>query len=149
MNLLIYGITDFNYMGEFKYFFKWNGVDHKIYYLLVFNRIVSAIFLSVFNNYYISSITILVVLVIASVAIGIRGPYAIKAHTARSVINLIVSAAIICIYFVISLAGPTQGENFYSKLPFLIIALLFAIIFMALGFIIAEIIMRFRKKTEN
>lgn len=80
------------------------------------------------------------------IVIAIRMPYANKIHSARSFFNIFISIAILSCYFILSIKGPTIGNDFYSKIPLIVVGLASFPVFVALAFIIKDIVDSIRNK---
>ena len=92
--IVIYGITDYIYCGEFKYNFKWNKLALNYYYIQMFIKFISAIILAILNKSFYSFVIIAVLFFIAAIVTAACRPYSNNPHTARSAINLIICSII-------------------------------------------------------
>ena len=139
-SLVLYSTSDFNYMGEFKYLFKWNSLDLKIYNVMIISRVIFGVTFAIGNASFVSVVAVIVVLFIMSLFFVIRKSYANRLHTARSIANMLLSIGILSCYLVLSIKGYTTGEDFYSKIPLIVIILSAIAVVMAIGFIIKDLI---------
>jgi hypothetical protein len=148
-SLCLYLLKDFNYMGQFKYIFKWNYFDLSSYIVFFISRILFSIALVIGNGNFISVAVVIGALLLMGLLIAIRKPYANKTHTARSVFNIFISAIILSCYLTLSIKGPTTGNDFFSKIPLLVVGLASLPVFVALAFVIKDIIDSIRNKNQE
>ena len=92
--MIIYGITDYVYCGEFKYNFKWNKFSLNYYYIQISIKFISAITLATLNTSFHSFVVIAVLFFIATIVTAVCQPYSINPHTARSTINLLICSIV-------------------------------------------------------
>ena len=143
-SFMIYGMKDYTYMAEFKCMFKWNCVDLKIYYLLAGARVCFGLVLALVNSTFAAAVVIILSLTGIGVILWVRRSYSDRKHTIRSVINLGFGMIIMCCYLVMSIKGPTDGQDFYSKIPIIVVAVLFLAAAMALCFTFWQLVFHAR-----
>lgn len=144
-NMLLYGLTDYNYFGEFKYMFKWKLFSLNFYYIHVGVRVGVGILVSLIGN-YISGGIVTAVFLGMGVLILVMRPYADLNQSLRSATNYLAGAFIFAMFSVVSFRGQTNRTVFETWIPVIIIGLLFLLVAIAIGFIIRQWVMDYKVK---
>jgi hypothetical protein len=118
--------------------FKWNTFDLNYYTLQIAIRIIVGCIFGAAHIHFSSGIIISILFIAISLITLIKNPFADKLHTIRSTINTTIGGIIIILYTFIAAAGPSSG--FQSKVPIIILAVLFLNIIMAMIFVIRQFI---------
>lgn len=121
--------------------FKWKKFELNYYYFHALVRIATGVVIGLFNSTYISGIVVSSMLFVLCLITAIKKPYSDNLQSARSSLNFLVGSVIWILYTLVAAKGPTNGNNFYSRTPIIIIALLYAVVFMGLGFTIRQFLM--------
>lgn len=141
---VMYGIADYNYCGEFKYSFKWNGLALNYYYSQMALKLVSGCLLAGMSKIYYSSMVVSVLFLLVAIFTVVARPYSDNLQTVRSTANLLLGSLILGGYTLMEIQGP-KLNNFNEYIPVFIVGLLYLITFMGTGFLIRSFKMNFDK----
>ena len=140
-NLALYATTDFNVFGEFKYYFAWGDFESRFYFVHCAFRLAAGMLLGLGNSSYISGAAVLLLLMVVALVVSAKQPYADLPQNIRCLVNLVVSVVIMAFYTAMSAYGPSRTPtSFYVQIPVVIVGLLLAVVVMAAGFVVKEIV---------
>lgn len=134
---VIYGVTDYNYCGEFKYSFQWNKISLNYYYIQMVIKLMSPVILVVISDALYSLIIVLVLFLVGGIFTILAKPYADKLQTARSVFNFIIGCLIFGLYILMNIKA-LRFYSFVHCIPFVITILLYLVTLTSLGFVIKQ-----------
>ena len=143
--MALFGLRDYNFFGEFKCMFKWMTFELNFYYIHVGARILFGVLLGAASSSFYCGIAVSAGLCIVSLVIILRKPYSDILQSVRSAANMWIGAIIFILYTIAAITGPTNGSTFYSRIPIVIVGLLFAVVLLALGFVIRQYIVDVKK----
>ena len=145
---VLYGLTDYNYFGEFKCMFKWATFELNFFYIHIGIRLLFGLLLGALSGSFYSGIVVAVGLLAVALLTIIKQPYAGILHSVRSAVNLLIGAVIFTLYSAVAAVGPTDGRTFYSRVPLMITALLFVVVLMAGAFVARQYAIEIKKRKE-
>lgn len=121
--------------------FKWNKFELNYYYFHATMRIIVGLIIGFANYSYIAGASVSGVFLLLGLLTIVKRPYSDSLQSIRSSVNLLVGSIIFLLFTAISFNGPTNGNNFFSRIPIVIIILLYGVVSMAIGFIARQYVM--------
>ena len=151
-NMVLYGVTDYNYFGEFKYMFKWKRVSLGWYFVYVGGRVVCGGVLGGMGveNGAVAAGVVGGVLMGVGVVVAVMRPYADVWQSVRAAGNFVVAGVVFGLYGVVGWREQQGGavSTLETYIPIVILALLFFVVAVALAFVIRQWILDRKIKEE-